>query len=82
MIFLRASSGLSSSQTVALRLESLLLIFLVGSIRLLMRAPDLGRTASGRTNVSPYLLLKRSAMSRVSSTCCFWSSPTGTWWVS
>src|SRR5450756_1448303 len=32
---------------------------------------------SGTTNVLPKALLKRSARSRVSSTCCFWSSPIG-----
>ena len=42
------------------------------------RAPALGVAASGTTNVSPKRWLKRSAMSRVISTCWRWSSPTGT----
>ena len=35
-------------------------------------------TGSGTVNTSPKRLLNRSARSRVSSMCCFWSSPTGT----
>ena len=42
------------------------------------RAPISGIIGSGRTKVSPNMWLKRWAMSRESSTCCFWSSPTGT----
>ena len=37
--------------------------------------------SSGTTKVSPKVLLKRMAMSRATSTCCFWSLPTGTTWA-
>jgi len=40
-------------------------------------APTSAITGSGILKVSPYVELKRSAMFRVSSTCCFWSAPTG-----
>ena len=33
---------------------------------------------SGIVNTGPNWLLNLSAMSRVTSTCCFWSCPTGT----
>ncbi|WP_164997490.1 metal ABC transporter solute-binding protein, Zn/Mn family, partial [Escherichia coli] len=32
----------------------------------------------GTLKISPYSALKRWAISRLSSRCCFWSSPTGT----
>ena len=44
----------------------------------MMRVPYCGLTAFGTTNVSPYVRLNRTAMSRASSTCCDWSLPTGT----
>jgi hypothetical protein len=56
----------------------------------MMRAPAGGMKGSGTLNtrpprpprffhcLPPYRLLTLSAMSRVSSRCCFWSSPTGT----
>lgn len=43
-----------------------------------MRAVSFWITGIGTVNVVPKRELKRSARSRVSSTCCFWSSPTGT----
>ena len=43
-----------------------------------MRAVSPWITGSGTVNVSPKRELKRAASVRVSSTCCFWSSPTGT----
>ena len=43
-----------------------------------MRAVSFWMSASGSVKVSPNRLLNRFARSRVSSTCCRWSSPTGT----
>ncbi len=43
-----------------------------------MRAVSFWIIGSGIRNTSPNRELKRFARSRVSSTCCFWSSPTGT----
>jgi len=37
-----------------------------------------GTSACGATNVSPNCALNRLAITRASSTCCIWSSPTGT----
>ena len=64
-------------------------IFLVPSRRLITRVagPWITGSVSGK-NASPNpraridsakSLLNFCAMSRVSSRCCFWSSPTGTW---
>ena len=53
-------------------------ILFVGSCRSITRAPSAGVTAFGNTKVSPNRWLKRIAISRVISMCCFWSSPTGT----
>ena len=53
-------------------------ILAAGSWSDMIRAPVLGMIGSGRGNSSPKRALKRSARSRVSSRCCFWSSPTGT----
>ena len=57
--------------------EDLDILFL-GSCRSITRAATFGIAADGMISVSPYLELKRSAMSRVSSKCWRWSSPTGT----
>ena len=43
-----------------------------------MRAPTGGIVPFGTTKVSPKRWLKRMAMSRASSRCWVWSSPTGT----
>lgn len=56
----------------------LLLILAVGSSRPMMRLPDSRISSSGTLNVSPKMLLNRRAIERVISTCCCWSSPTGT----
>ena len=53
-------------------------IFASGNCRSMILAPTGGMVAWGITNVSPYRELNRCAMSRVSSRCCRWSSPTGT----
>ncbi len=53
-------------------------IFDVGSCRFITRAATSGRAARGTVNVCPYRWLNRTARSRASSTCCVWSSPTGT----
>ncbi len=44
----------------------------------MIRAPTSGIRCSGTTRVSPKRSLKRRAISRISSTCWRWSSPTGT----
>ena len=65
-------------------------IFLVPSRRLMTRVAGPMITGSGcgknrpsskpaALMASPKSLLNFWAMSRVSSRCCFWSSPTGTW---
>ena len=58
-----------------------LLIFLVPSRRLMTRvaSPKISGSVSGKKSGAPKSLLNFWAMSRVSSRCCFWSSPTGTW---
>ncbi len=53
-------------------------MFLVGSSSDITRAPDFGINGSGTLKISPYSALKRWAISRLSSRCCFWSSPTST----
>ena len=53
-------------------------IFFDGSSSAIIFAPTFGMKASGSRNVSSKSRLKRSAMSRVNSKCCFWSWPTGT----
>src|SRR5262245_57901413 len=53
-------------------------IFDSGRCRSMMRAPSGTTTAFGTTKVSPNRWLNRIAMSRASSTCWRWSSPTGT----
>ena len=72
------SSGLSRTYTQPLGSLSDLDILLSGLVRDMIRAPTLGMKGSGSLNTSPYTPLKRLAMSRQISTCCFWSSPTGT----
>ena len=61
-----------------LGLSSLLLIFLSGCFRSFILVPAFVIRGAGILKVSPYFLLKRIAMSLASSTCCFWSTPTGT----
>ena len=55
-------------------------IFFVPSRRVMTRvaAPSITGSGSGKKS-TPKSWLNFAAMSRVSSTCCFWSSPTGTW---
>ena len=57
-----------------------LLIFLVPSRRLITRvaAPKISGSVTGKKSGALKSLLNLMAMSRVSSRCCFWSSPTGT----
>ena len=57
-----------------------LLIFLAPSRSDMTRvaSPKMSGSVSGKTS-TPTSLLNFWAMSRVSSRCCFWSSPTGTW---
>ena len=74
----KITSGSSSIRTTAFSFASLLLIFLVGSCRLITRAAVFEMRGSGTVNTSPYTPLKRCAISRASSTCWRWSSPTGT----
>lgn len=50
----------------------------VGSCRSMTRAATVGSTTRGTVKVCPYRWLNRTARSRASSTCCRWSSPTGT----
>ncbi len=55
-------------------------IFRVPSLSDMIRvaAPSITASAIGK-NSTPWSWLNLAAMSRVSSMCCFWSSPTGTW---
>ena len=53
-------------------------IFDSGSCRSITRAATGGAVARGTVKTGPYRWLNRRARSRVSSTCCVWSSPTGT----
>ncbi len=77
-IFLRITSGSSVTLTVPWGDSEDLDIFDAGSCRSMTRAPSFGIAASGRAKVSPKRPLNRWAMSRVSSRCWRWSSPTGT----
>jgi hypothetical protein len=54
-------------------------IFAVGSCRSVIFAVSRTMYGDGTVNVGPYRVLNRCARSRVSSRCCRWSSPTGTW---
>ena len=56
-----------------------LLILAVGSCRSLIFATPGRMYGPGTVNTRPNLWLNRCARSRVSSRCCRWSSPTGTW---
>ena len=76
MIRLRVVSGGASRSIVPA--GSLFAILRVGSVSDMIRAPASPISGSGTTKTSPTRALTRSARSRVSSTCCFWSSPTGT----
>ena len=49
-----------------------------GDCKDITRAPALGINGSGIVKVGEKALLNFWARSRVSSICCFWSSPTGT----
>ena len=84
MIFLAARLGSSFSIIFPFSEESDLDIFFSGVVRLRMRIPSVwpinfiwSLVGAGTTKVSPNLLLKRIARSRVSSMCWNWSSPTG-----
>ena len=72
------SSGSSSTNTVPCSLPPVVAILRSGACRSMIRAPTGGMRWSGTTNTSPKRVLKRAAMSRMSSTCWRWSSPTGT----
>ena len=72
------TSSVSVIMMHPLAFSSDLLIFEVGVWRLITRELSLGMKPSGILKTLPYMLLKRVAMSRVSSMCCFWSAPTGT----
>ena len=62
-------------------LSSDLDIFLVPSRKLITRVavPMITGSGWGKKSGTPKSLLNLAAMSRASSRCCFWSSPTGTW---
>jgi hypothetical protein len=57
----------------------LLLILAPGSCRSRTLPVSFTMYGCGTVKVSPYRVLNRIARSRVSSRCCRWSSPTGTW---
>ena len=78
LIFLVIAFGSSSTPIVPCGESSDFDIFLVGFCRSMTRAPNGGNVAFGIMNTSPNWWLNRIAMSRVSSTCWRWSSPTGT----
>ena len=77
-IFFLISSTLSNIPITPWGFSSDLLIFLVGSFKSFILVPFLVIKGSGKINVSPYLELNLSAIFLASSTCCFWSIPTGT----
>ena len=54
-------------------------ILIVGSCKSVIFAVSRTMYAEGTVNVLPNRVLNRCARSRVSSRCCRWSSPTGTW---
>ena len=70
--------GSSRRRTVPWGVPLVVDIRFVGSCRSMIRPPTSGKIPCGTTNVSPKRALKRSAMSRASSMCWRWSSPTGT----
>ncbi len=76
--FFRITSGGSIIRTTPCGAPADVDISRSGSWRFLIRAPSSGKTPFGTVNVSPYRWLNRSAMSRASSMCWRWSSPTGT----
>jgi hypothetical protein len=76
---LASASGVSVSQIVPSDDATDLDIFLCGSCKSIIRAPSGAIAGSGILNVGPKRALKREARLCVSSRCCFWSSPTGTW---
>ena len=77
--FLRTASGSSRTKTVPCSVPPVVDIFAVGSWRSMIRAADLGDPVLGHDqDRSPKRSLKRRAISRISSTCWRWSSPTGT----
>ena len=76
--FLTMTSGSSRTSTVPCGLPPVVDIFFSGTWRSMIRAPTAGTRSSGTTSVSPKRALKRSATSRINSTCWRWSSPTGT----
>ena len=80
-IFRRIASGSSSTSMMPATDEDDLLILAVGSCRSVIFATSRMMYAAGTVNVSPYRWLNRMARSRLSSRCCRWSSPTGTWSV-
>ena len=71
IIFFLTSSRLSNNPITPLGFSSVLLIFLVGFTKSIIFVPLSVIIGSGILNVSPYFLLKRSAISLVNSTCCF-----------
>ncbi len=76
--FLRIVFSSSRTRTVPDGVPPVVDIFRSGSCRSMIRAPTSGTRSSGTTSVSPKRSLKRRAISRISSTCWRWSSPTGT----
>ena len=78
LTFRATTSGGSRTRTVPCSVPPVFDIFRSGAWRSMIRAPTSGIRPSGMTKVSPYLALNRWAMSRVSSMCWRWSSPTGT----
>ena len=78
LIRLVIAVGSSSSVIVPWGESSDFDILAVGFWRSMIRAPTGGMLASGTTSVSPQRWLNRMAMSRASSRCWRWSSPTGT----
>ena len=74
----RITSGGSSTFTTPRSEESDVDMRLSGSWRSMIFAPISPYVPSGTTNVSPKRWLNRCAMSRASSRCWRWSSPTGT----
>ena len=78
MIFFFSRDGGSSTRIVPSSVPPVVDILFVGACRSMMRAPAGGIAASGTLNVVPKRPLNRIAMSRISSRCWRWSSPTGT----
>ena len=77
----RIVSGSSSTYTVPCSDAPVVDILRSGLLEVAHARADLGDAGLGHHEQLAEALLKRSAMSRISSRCSRWSSPTGTSWA-